>query len=236
LIKRQKQAVKNFHRTVKNALVEVIRNEIIRGKFKPGEHLRLEVLAGKFDVSTMPVREALRELESEGIVTSIAHRGSFVTSFSADELDDIYEIRANLEKLAIYSAVPRIEPRTLDELEQLVDLWSDSSLDVVELLSSNARFHNTLYAASGRSHLCGMIHRLRYRTQHYLHAYVSEPGGLSSAQDDHRHILQACRDGDAEKAGKLVYDHVQVIGKLIADSVRMQNQPTRVIAEEGVGL
>jgi len=83
-------------RTVKDALVENLRDEIIRGDLVPGQYLRLEEIAPRFDVSTMPVREALRDLEAEGLVTIFPHRGAIVTQLSADELQDIYDIRATL--------------------------------------------------------------------------------------------------------------------------------------------
>jgi hypothetical protein len=76
-------------RTVKETLVENLRDEIIRGDLVPGQYLRLEEIAPRFDVSTMPVREALRDLEAEGLVTIFPHRGAIVTKLSADELQDI---------------------------------------------------------------------------------------------------------------------------------------------------
>nr|MBC8316290.1 GntR family transcriptional regulator [Candidatus Desulfobia pelagia] len=83
-------------RTVKSGLVELIREEIVRGIYKPGERLRLEDIAAQYEVSTMPVREALRDLEAEGLVMLYPHKGAVVTEMSPEELADIYDIRAFL--------------------------------------------------------------------------------------------------------------------------------------------
>ena len=95
-------------RTVKDTLVEILRDEIIQGHLAPGQHLRLEEIAPRFDVSTTPVREALRELEVEGLVTIFPHRGAIVTKLSVEELQDIYDIRVTLEEMATRFAVPHL--------------------------------------------------------------------------------------------------------------------------------
>ena len=100
---------------MKETLVETLRDEIIRGDFVPGQYLRLEEIASRFDVSTMPVREALRDLEAEGLVTIFPHRGAIVTELSADELQDIYDIRVTLEEMATRLAVPLMTEDTLAE-------------------------------------------------------------------------------------------------------------------------
>jgi DNA-binding GntR family transcriptional regulator len=117
-------------RTVKDALVETLRDEIIRGDLVPGQYLRLEEIAARFDVSTMPVREALRDLEAEGLVTIFPHRGAIVTQLGADELQDIYDIRATLEEMATRLAVPFVTKATLAELTSLVEQIEDHLSDV----------------------------------------------------------------------------------------------------------
>jgi DNA-binding GntR family transcriptional regulator len=198
---------------VKGVLVESLRGEIILGGLVPGQYLRLEEIAERYDVSTMPVREALRDLEAEGLVTIFPHRGAVVTELSADDLEDIYEVRAVLEAMAARLAVPRMTGVTLDEIEQLADQIDNHMGDVVALVELNHRFHSSLYAASGRRHLQDLIRMLRYRTQHYLRAYVADLGGMTMAQQEHRVIVEACRQGDAEKAGAVMEKHVRQVGR-----------------------
>jgi DNA-binding GntR family transcriptional regulator len=213
-------------RTVKDVLVETLRDEIIRGDLVPGQYLRLEEIAARFDVSTMPVREALRDLEAEGLVTIFPHRGTVVTQLSADELQDIYDIRATLEEMATRLAVPLMTKATLTELTSLVEQMEDRLSDVVAVVKLNHQFHLTLYTASGRRHLCELNRILRYRTQHYLHVFIveSELGHMPQIQGEHRAILEACKRGDAEQAAALVYDHVAQVGRAIVEYIRQRDE------------
>jgi DNA-binding GntR family transcriptional regulator len=211
---------------VKEALVETLRDEIIRGDFVPGQYLRLEEIATRFDVSTMPVREALRDLETEGLVTIFPHRGATVTKLSADELQDIYDIRVALEGMATRLAVPLVTEATLAELTALVEQMENHVGDVATLVKLNHQFHLTLYAASGRRHLCELNRILRYRVQHYLHVYIVEVqlGHLPQSQGEHRAILEACKRGDAEQAAAVMHDHVAQVGRAIIEHVQQRDE------------
>jgi DNA-binding GntR family transcriptional regulator len=184
----------------------------------------LEDVANRFDVSTMPVREALRDLESEGLVTIYPHRGAVVTELTAEDLEDIYDIRATLEAMATRLAVARMTETTCRELAGIIAQMDGQLGHVATLVRLNHQFHSTLYAASGRRHLCDLNRTLRYRTQHYLHAYIEDSGSMSLAQEEHRRILEACREGDAEKAASLVGKHVAEVGRAIIEYVRLQQK------------
>ncbi len=211
-------------RTVKSNLVEELRDAIICGEFVPGQRLRLEDIAARFDISITPVREALRDLESEGLVTIFPHRGAAVTELSADDLIDIYEVRAILEKMATRLAVPVITEDTLTQLESCVEQMDNHLGELAELVKLNHNFHSTLYCASGRRHLCELTTMLRYRTQHYLHAYISNLRGMPMAQEEHRAVIEACRNGDAERAATIIYDHVTHVGNSIIEYVRQKER------------
>lgn len=214
-------------RTVKDQLVDHLRDDIVRGAVEPGAYLRLEDIASRFDVSTMPVREALRELEAEGLVTIFPHRGAVVTELTADDLADLYDIRATLEAMATRLAVPRLTESTLAELAAIVERIDQEFGHVSALVRLNHEFHSTLYAASGRRILCELNHALRYRAQHYLHAYVADSGSMSMAQGEHRAILEACRQGDAEKAAALVARHVSEVGSAVVEYARLQDTASK---------
>jgi DNA-binding GntR family transcriptional regulator len=203
-----------------------MRDEIVRGDFTPGQHLRLEEIAPRFDVSTTPVREALRELEAEGLVTIFPHRGAIVTKLSADELQDIYDIRVALEGMATRLSIPFLTEEILAELTALVDQIDYPLDDVAALVKLNNQFHQKLYAASGRKHLCELIRILRYRTQHYLHVFIieAELGHAPTTQGEHREILKACKDGDAEQAATLMNHHIAQVGHAIVEYVRQRDE------------
>jgi DNA-binding GntR family transcriptional regulator len=213
-------------RTVKEWLVEALRDEIVRGDLVPGQHLRLEEIAARFDVSTMPVREALHNLEAGGLVTSFPHRGTKVTMLSADELQDIYDIRVTLEEMATRLAVPHLTEATLTELTSLVEKMDEHRGHVAAQVKLNNEFHLTLYAASGRSHLCELNRMLRHRTQHYLHLFTVEveSENFAQTQGEHRAILEACKRGDAEQAAVIMRNHVAEVGHALVRYVRHRDQ------------
>jgi len=213
-------------RTVREGVVENLRREIVRGEHAPGQHLRLEEIAARFDVSTMPVREALRDLETEGLVTIFPHRGAVVTELSADELQDIYDIRVTLEEMATRLAVPFVTKEILAELTSLVGQIENHQGCIATQVQLNHQFHLTLYAASGRTHLCELNRMLRYRTQHYLHlfSFEVEADHFRQTQGEHRAILAACKRGDAEHAAAIVRDHVGQVGRAIVEYVRQRDE------------
>jgi DNA-binding GntR family transcriptional regulator len=208
-----------LNRTVKVQLVQAIRDEIIRGNFRPGQFLRQEELAERFEVSTMPVREALRDLEADGLVTIYPHRGAMVSRLSANDLEDIYDMRAVLEEMATRLAVPRLTETTLAEMSDILDDLDGHLNDVLIAVNLNHQFHSTLYAASGRQHLCELQGILRRRTQHYLYAYITGLGDMPRAQAEHRAILEACRRGAAEEAAAIVRRHVSQVGRALVEYV-----------------
>ena len=216
-------ATLSLPRTVKEQLADHLRDEIVRGTFEPGEHLRLEDIAARFEVSTMPVREALRDLESEGLVTIYPHRGAVVTELTAEDIEDIYDIRATLEAMATRLSVPRMTEAICEELANIVEQMDGQLGHVATLVKLNHQFHSTLYTASGRRHLCDLNHTLRYRTQHYLHAYMDDLGSMALAQGEHRAILTACQQGNAEEAAAMVGEHVTKVGQAIIEFVRRRD-------------
>ena len=207
-------------RTVSGLLVDQLRDDIVRGSFEPGERLLLEELASRFTVSTMPVREALRELEAEGLVTIYPHRGAVVTELTPEDLLDIYDIRATLEARATRLAAPCLTEAICAELATIIDDMDQNIGEVAALVKLNHEFHSILYAASGRKHLCDVIRTFRLRTRHYLHAYIADLGGMPVAQNEHREILACCTRCDAESASQLVHDHVWDVGCAIIDFVK----------------
>ncbi len=211
-------------RTVKSGLVELIREEIVRGDYKPGERLRLEDIAAQYEVSTMPVREALRDLETEGLVELFPHRGAVVTELSPDELADIYDIRAYLEEKATLAAVPNLTEEILEKMASLIKEMDESMDDVCKEVALNHEFHFALYEASGRKHLYELNHLLRFKAQHYLRAFIQELGGMPQAQVEHRAILAACKKGNAEQAASLMHKHVAKVGAAIVKYLRDQEK------------
>jgi DNA-binding GntR family transcriptional regulator len=212
-----------FARTVVDALTKELREDIITGHYAFGEALRLEKIAARYEVSTMPVRDALRALEAEGLVVVFPHRGASVSEFTEQDLLDIYELRATIERMALRLAVPNMTTDTTDKLATLIEGMDKNLGEIVALVNLNNEFHTNLYVGSNRPHLQELIRNLRCRTQHYLRAYIADLGGMPVAQEEHRTILAACTAKDAELASELVYSHVMEVGHALIDFVRKSN-------------
>lgn len=217
------QNIPTIYYTVKSALVENIRDEIIRGHIRPGERLRLEEIAERYAVSTMPVREALRQLDAEGLVEIFPHRGAMVRILSAAELEDIYDTRATLEEMATCLAVPHLTRAIFEELTTCLTTMDNHPEDVLLLNKLNERFHSTLYAPSGRRHLCEMINVLRRRSQHYYHAYMVDLGGMAQSQAEHWVILETCQKGEAERTGIMMRQHVERVRCALVEFVQQRH-------------
>ena len=205
-----------LQQTVTDVLVEQLRNEIIQGKLRPGERLRLRDLAERYKISTMPVREALQILTTEGLVSGEARRGATVTQLSMADVEDIYEIRATLEALATRLAMPHVTADLLDALRKItaeMDRFEENG-DMVKVVEANYRFHALLYAASGRTHLAELISSLRHRTAHYLHLRTAQ-GGAPLAHQEHYDIIAALQQNDAERAATLMFEHIASAGRSI---------------------
>lgn len=202
----------------------MLRDEIVRGTFEPGERLRLEDLAGRFEVSTMPIREALSTLESEGLVTIQPHRGAQVTRFTADEIREIYEMRAVLEALATVKAAPKLTAEDFACLEALVAEMEHPAeqFDVVRFSRNNMEFHRIIYDRAGMSHLAAQIRDLRYRVQHYLHKHLESTNYSTVGNVEHQRLVDLMRAGKAGEAGREMHHHILSTGLKIADLMDLE--------------
>jgi DNA-binding GntR family transcriptional regulator len=190
--------------TKSDVVTAALRELVITGELPPGTELRQRDLAARFNVSPTPVREALKRLESEGLVEYDVHRGSRVidTAFEADE--ENFLIRASLEGLAVSLAATRVTPADLDALEALNDQLSSCSDRDPHASELNRRFHFRLYEAA-RSPLLLALLRLLWHSFPQGSRIVRP---LSESVDQHRLILAALRRGDREIAESITRRHI----------------------------
>lgn len=190
-----------------------LREGILSRRLDIGMPLRQEEIAAELGISRLPVREALRRLEVEGLVLLRPRRGYVVASLNADEIRELFDIRAMLEERAGFLATER---RTDDDVEalsvlcaRLAELVHDEMIDAAEFAVRNRDFHERLYATSGRNHLCRMLMTLRDSVERYARMGASMSSSLKPAQDEHHRILEAFRTGDAVRVGQLCRTHCE---------------------------
>ena len=195
-------------------IADALRAAIVDGTLAPNAPLRQDAIARHFSVSAIPVREALRQLASEGWATIEVHKGASVASLSADEAREIYEIRSALESLALGIAIPRHTAATLREATALYNA-AKRERDPSLYVARNEAFHESLYAPAARAHLLDMIATLHRRGERYLRLKLDFPQYKRESDAEHAQILAAVKRGDVDAARSLVSAHLLGTGELI---------------------
>ncbi|PPE67364.1 GntR family transcriptional regulator [Caldimonas caldifontis] len=196
------------HSPLTHLVVTALRERILGGAIPPGERLVEGRLSEELGVSRMPVREALRQLAAEGLVTIEPRRGASVTSFSADQVRELVEVRATLEGLNAKLAAKRHDPAQIAELERILEEGTRlaESEDVATTMLMNQRFHDALGNIAANSVLQDIMRSLRDRTA-LLFAPINRVRGKQN-WEEHAAILRAVIKGDAELAALLATRHV----------------------------
>jgi DNA-binding GntR family transcriptional regulator len=192
-------------------VLDTIRDGILSGRYASGARLDQQALADELGVSIIPVRESLRQLEAEGLVSIYPRRGVYVTELSVDELKEVYEIRGVLEELAAQLAIPSLASPALERLKGTIEHMERATAegDYAQLLELNRIFHFVIYEASGRPLLAQMISGLWDRSSLYRRLYVYLPERAPQALAEHKRIYAACQAGDPVTVGRAVRENIQ---------------------------
>ncbi|OYR21100.1 GntR family transcriptional regulator [Brucella thiophenivorans] len=196
--------------TIASRISRILADRIIAGEIEPGVKLRQDYIAEEFATSHVPVREAFRRLEAQGLAVSEPRRGVRVASFSISEIREVAEMRAALEVLALHHAAPHITRATLDAAEQAT-VEGDKSRDVKSWEAANRRFHRLILEPCNMPRLLAAIDDLHAASARFLFAtWRSE--WETRTDHDHRAILDALRKNDVDTAASILARHVQWIG------------------------
>lgn len=186
---------------VQDAVADRIREMILVGKVQPGEWLRQDDLAKALGVSTMPIREALRQLQAEGLVKFHPRRGAFVSELSVSHHQEIYRIREELEVLACQWLAEDFDRLDLAQLKQFLDELeaAEKQTDVARRLELVRAFFFTIFQASGKEHLLRILSNVWDLSQQYRRYFAGVPEISARRIIDYRRVYAACvaRDGQA---------------------------------------
>jgi DNA-binding GntR family transcriptional regulator len=178
--------------------------------------LSQEALALQLGVSITPLREALRRLETEGLVKTLAHRTMTIPPLTRRELRELYAVRLQLDPLAAKLAADNATPEAIDEMQRLAAVPTDK-----EPLTANRRFHRAVYAASNNLVLVELLEQLWNRTDRYRLLVLQDSALNTKAREEHIRIAQAIADREAAQVGRLMYDHIEatlrVLERMMAD-------------------
>jgi len=207
-------AKKNRNHTVsaREKTYEFLKDNVLSGRFLPGERLTEEHLAAELGVSRTPIREALHKLEREGLVRPLETRGFCVPQDSKEEINEVFEIRTILEGYALRYVCKHIKKATLDKLDVIIEksekAYQNQKID--EVFRYNTQFHDTLHGLiAHKPRLQGLMVDLRQYILRYRKGTLQHMHGARRSIDGHRKIMMALRLGDPDLCERIMREHVQ---------------------------
>ncbi len=211
------------------AISDELRTAIVDGRLSPGEALRQETIARHFNVSHIPVREALRQLESEGWVQIAQNKGATVTELDASEAREIYEMRAVLECHLLRLAIPAHDAASLKAARAKL-LTASREREANLYMQRNEEFHLALLAPAPRPHTLAEIEHLHRRSERYLRLKYLQPNLKHESDREHLALLEACEKRNVRSATSIMSKHLVGTGELLAqhlDELRAARAPAK---------
>lgn len=187
-----------------------LRDRILNGEIAEGEVIRQEMLAEEYDVSRMPIREALKRLDAEGLLHLTNNRGATVIRHSLDEIGEIFDLRILLEVDLFRRAIPRMTTTEFQACDQILTRMAASydDNDVAQWGALNHRYHAALYAAAGRSLTNDLLARISLQSDRYVRMHLSVMEQRGPAKAEHGRLLELARAGDVDGACALLTRHI----------------------------
>ena len=200
-----------IYKTRTQLVVETLREKILSGEIKAGQALRQAALAAELNVSRIPVREALMQLQTEGLVIFEPHKGATATELNADQVDELFELRAMLESDLLANSILNMTDEKLEEATQLlkkldIALGKENAANTWSELNSS--YHNCLYSGANRPQTQEVVDTLNKNADRYIRMHLLWAGGISKADSEHNEILALCKAKNVEKAVALLKQHI----------------------------
>ncbi len=200
----------NEYLPLRDVVFNTLRQAILKGEIEPGEHLMETKLAEKLGVSRTPIREAIRKLELEGLVTMIPRKGAEVAQITEKNLRDVLEVRRALEVLAVRIACDKITAEQLEELEAAAKVFEAtlSSKDVTAIAEADVEFHDVIFKATDNQRLLQIISNLREQMYRFRVEYLKKEDFHARLVEEHNEIINAVKHHDKAAAEQYVKAHI----------------------------
>jgi DNA-binding GntR family transcriptional regulator len=199
------------YKTRTQLVVETLREKILSGEFKAGESMRQAALAAELNVSRIPIREALLQLEGEGLVVFEPHKGATVTELNAQHVVELFELRSMLEGHLLAVSLPLLTEERLDEASEIL-VQLDKALGKENTANTwselNSRYLNCLYSAANRPQTQDLVNTLNKNADRYIRMHLLWAGGISKAGPEHHQLLAYCKTGDVDAAVAVLKNHI----------------------------
>jgi DNA-binding GntR family transcriptional regulator len=222
---------------VREQVVSILRTALADGRFAPGDRLVEQQLCEMLDTSRTSLREALRHLEVEGLVTVVAGKGATVATISRQDIVDLYQVRANLEGLAARLFAEVAPTETVDELERAVDAFAEAAKTglVEDLVAAKDVFYEILFRGAGNDALRRMMATIHLRVRQMRHASLGQTHRPSATEAELREIIAAIRRQDGEGAQASCIAHVEVAAEVALEAFRAKEARTAQRRASGLG-
>ena len=201
------------HRTLSAAIVEQLRRDILDGTYAAGAQLRQDALADTFQVSRIPVREALFQLEAEGLLRIEPHKGAIVSAFSLEEIDDVFDLRVLLEPRMLAQSAPLLTPQDFAEAVALEAEFAHAiaEQDVAQWGQLNARYHLALYRHACQPRTLAIVTSLLQTSDRFTRLQMNRAPALTRAESEHRKLLRLCKEGKVPEACDFLVAHIEKV-------------------------
>ena len=197
--------------SLRGKVYDRIREDILNGVYEEHEELKEATLGKKMDVSRTPVREALRQLELEGLVEIVPNKGARVTGITKKDIEDIYQIRYLLEGLSARWATEHVTEELIDKMEETLYLteFHAKKGNFMQVFELDSQFHELMYAASGSKMLNHILSDFHMYVTRMRKSILSSDSRSKNSTEEHRAILEAIKERDPDKAEQCAHDHVK---------------------------
>jgi DNA-binding GntR family transcriptional regulator len=203
--------------TIATQVVDELRRRIVGGRYPGRMKLLQEQIAEELGVSRSPVREALRQLEAEGLVKLVSQKGAEVTAISAEEVSEMFELRLLVEPHLLALAIPAMGEATLAEAERIIRRMENAEIDDWGVL--NWELHRTLYLPAGRPATLQILARVHRNIDRYLRLHMAVTADRAGARSEHAGLVRLCRGKDVDGAVALLKTHVLAAASKIGELV-----------------
>lgn len=197
-------------------IFEALRTAITDGSLSENQVLRQDHIAKMFNVSRIPVREALARLEEQGLVTTQRYRGAVVASLSFEEIQEIFEFRSLLEPEVLGFSLQNIRPQSLAQAELYCEQFAQTN-DPAQWGELNRMFHYSLYQDCNRPYYLQVVNASLNRIERYQRLQITLTNGMDMAYRSHREIFETCAKGDIARAKELTRAHILGACKALID-------------------
>ena len=200
-------AASSIAQTTSSAVTQLLRQSLDRGRWASGSPLRQEEIAAEYGVSRVPVREALFQLQAEGLVEMVPNKGMYVRTVSASDLRELFRLRLLVESDVLAEAVPLHDSASLNRVET-VQAALDKARAVADWMAGDREFHEALYAPAQRPESMAIVRRLRYLVDRFYFARMKPSTRAQGWHDEHHALIRAVRRRDAKAATKVLQAHL----------------------------